>query len=173
MKTLFAVTYPSKDEAKSALSKLSELQKGETITLSDAVIVFRGADGSVKLDQAVNITAVGALSGAVWGSLIGLIFLAPAVGAAVGAATGAASGYFSDYGISDDFMKSMVERVTGESATLFVLATDMTVGKVADAIGSPSAKVLYTSLPDDLEMRFRNRFGEQAAVMTAAAGADT
>ncbi|MGL5114244.1 MAG: DUF1269 domain-containing protein [Beijerinckiaceae bacterium] len=161
MRTLFAVTYRSVAEARDALAKLSELQKGQTITLADAVIVSRKPDGSVKLDQAINTAAIGAMSGAVWGSLIGLIFLAPAIGAAVGAATGAASGYFTDFGISDDFMKGLAEKVEGESATLFVLAADMTVDRVASAIGSPTATLLYTSLAEDVETRFKQRLAQQ------------
>jgi uncharacterized membrane protein len=52
------------------------------------------------LNQAVNLTAAGALSGGFWGSLIGLIFLCPMLGFAIGAATGAASGALTECGKS-------------------------------------------------------------------------
>lgn len=162
MKTLFAVTYPSPDEARAALAKLPELQKGQTLTLMDAVIVTRSSDGAVKLEQSLNTTAIGAVSGAMWGSLIGLIFLSPLVGAALGAAAGAASGYATDYGISDEFMTTMGQKMAGTSTALFVLASDMSVEKVAEAIGSPESDVLYTSMAEDVEQRFKAKFAQRS-----------
>jgi uncharacterized membrane protein len=168
MKTLFAITYPSVTEAQAALEKLRNEQKAETIAMVDAVIVTRGEDGSVKLDQMVNMTAMGAASGAIWGSLIGLIFLAPLAGAAVGATAGAISGYFTDYGISDNFMKELGAKTAGGGATLFVLAAQMTADRIADTLGSPAANVLYTSMPDDLEARFKGHFGKQPSLPASA-----
>ena len=43
----------------------------------------QGANGKIKLHQAINLTAAGAISGGFWGSLIGLIFLNPLLGLAV------------------------------------------------------------------------------------------
>jgi hypothetical protein len=45
----------------------------------------KDAQGRIKLNQLVNTTAVGAVSGTFWGTLIGLIFLMPLAGAAIGA----------------------------------------------------------------------------------------
>lgn len=162
MKTLFAVTYPSADAARAALAKLADLQKGQTLTIADAVVVTRSSDGAVKLEQTLNTTAIGALSGALWGSLIGLIFLSPLLGAALGAAAGAASGYATDYGISDEFMTSMGQKMSGNTTALFVLAADMSAEKVADAIGSAQGDVLYTSMPEDLEQRFKAKFAHRS-----------
>lgn len=162
MKTLFAVTYPSAADARAAMAKLADLQKGQTITVMDAVIVSRSSDGAVKLEQSLNTTAMGAVSGALWGSLIGLIFLSPLLGAALGAAAGAASGYATDYGISDEFMTNMGQKMSGTSTALFVLAADISVEKVAGAIGSAQGDVLYTSMPEDIERRFKDKFAQQA-----------
>ena len=64
------------------------MQKEYLIELGDAVIAVKDAQGRIKLNQLLNTTAVGAVSGAFWGSLIGLIFLMPLAGAALGAASG-------------------------------------------------------------------------------------
>ena len=66
---------------------------------------MKDEQGRVKLNQAVNITALGAASGGFWGALIGLIFLNPLIGLAVGAGAGAVSGALTDVGINDNFMK--------------------------------------------------------------------
>lgn len=165
MKTLFAVTYPTADAAREALAKLPQLQKGQTISVIDAVIVTRSEDGSVKLEQMLNTVAAGAVSGALWGSLIGLIFLSPLLGATLGAAAGAASGYATDYGISDEFMSSMGQKMSGTRTALFVLAADMSVEKVALAIGSTEGDILYTSMPEDVEQRFKARFAQPDPVV--------
>jgi uncharacterized membrane protein len=162
MKTLFAISYTTIDHARAALDRLKALQGGATISLADAVIVTRSADGAVKLDQSVNMTALGATSGALWGSLVGLLFLSPLLGAAVGATAGAVGGYFSDYGIADDFMRGLAQKQSGERVTLFILAADMTPDKVADALSIDGGDVIYTSMPDDVESRFKARFGAPA-----------
>lgn len=158
MKTLFAITYDDGAKARAALADVQTLQKGATISLMDAVIVTRSPDGAVKLDQSVNTTAIGALSGAMWGSLIGLLFLSPLLGAAVGAGAGALSGYATDYGISDEFMKQIGQRQPGHATTLFILASEITPDKVADVLGRHGGEITYTSMPDDVEERFKARF---------------
>jgi uncharacterized membrane protein len=56
------------------------------------VIATKTDSGKIKLNQLMNITAAGAVSGSFWGMLIGLLFLNPLVGAAIGAASGAVGG---------------------------------------------------------------------------------
>jgi uncharacterized membrane protein len=158
MKTLFAISYPNAELAKAAMDKLPTLQKGSALSLVDAVIVTRDADGAIKLGQLVNTTALGAASGALWGSLIGLVFLSPILGAAVGATAGAISGYATDYGVSDEFMREMARERPAGSATLFVLAANMTADKVAEMLKPNGGEVIYTSMPDDIEERFKARF---------------
>ena len=61
------------------------MQKEYLIDMGDFVVVTKDDKGKVKLHQAKNLTALGAVSGGLWGTLIGLIFLNPLLGAAVGA----------------------------------------------------------------------------------------
>jgi uncharacterized membrane protein len=162
MTTLFAITYPTTGLCREALAKLGDLQRGAAIAIIDSAIVSRSKDGSVKLDQTVNITAAGAMSGAFWGSLIGMLFLSPLTGAAIGASAGAASGYTTDYGISDSFMQEMGKKLDADAATLFVMAAEMTADKVAEALAMNSGAVAYTSMPDDLETSFTGKFRRAA-----------
>jgi uncharacterized membrane protein len=164
MTTLIAITYPSPALCREALVKLNELQGGAVIRMIDSAIVSRSKDGSIKLDQTMNITAAGALSGAFWGSLIGMLFLSPLTGAAIGASAGAVGGYTTDYGISDTFMREMGKKLDADAATLFVLAAEMTADKVAHALAINSGQVTYTSMPEDLEKRFTQKFSTTAAI---------
>src|SRR5687768_2443668 len=110
MANLVVIAYDDLGQAREVMDTVGELVKEHSITLEDAVIVERRPGGKLKLHQP-SLAGVGAASGALWGGLIGLIFLMPLFGAAIGAATGAATGAASDYGIDDKFMKELGEKL--------------------------------------------------------------
>ena len=107
MSDLVVIAFPSEAKAEEVRQKVLELQKDYLIELGDAAIAVKQPDGSVKLNQLVNTTAMGAVSGTFWGTLIGLIFLMPLAGAAIGAASGAFGGALTDVGVNDAFMKEV------------------------------------------------------------------
>src|SRR4051794_37097929 len=92
MSSLVAIAYDDVATAEEVRGVLAQASKEQLITLDDAVVVSRDANGKVKLHQAVSMSGAGAAGGALWGGLIGLLFLAPLLGMAVGAAAGAAGG---------------------------------------------------------------------------------
>ena len=98
---LLVIEFPSEEKAEGVREMLLAMQKEYLIELGDAVIAVKDASGRIKLNQLLNTTAAGAVSGTFWGSLIGLIFLMPLAGAAIGAATGAIGGALTDVGIND------------------------------------------------------------------------
>jgi uncharacterized membrane protein len=144
--TLVVVGYDDPFKAEEVRLKLMKMQKDYLIDLGDAVVAVKDASGSVKLHQAVNLTAAGAVSGGFWGTLIGLIFLNPLIGLAVGAATGAASGALSDLGIDDKFMKDLAATLKPGSSALFVLVQKATPDKVLEELAGTGGKVLKSSL---------------------------
>ena len=107
------------------------------------VVVVHEPDGKVKLRQAMSPTAAGAAGGAVWGGLIGLLFLAPVVGMAVGAASGALGGKMADVGINDDFLKTLGEKLTPGSAALIVLTQSNAPDKVLERVAKYGGEVAY------------------------------
>ena len=106
MSDLVAIAYEDLDTAQEVASNLGDAVKSHVVELEDLVIVERQGDGKVKLHQP-SLAGLGAASGALWGGLIGLIFLVPLFGMAVGAAAGAAGGALSDTGVDDKFMKRL------------------------------------------------------------------
>ena len=92
MSTLIVVGYDEEFKAEEVRIQLQKLHREHLLDLEDAVVAFKDEKGRVKLDQAVNLTAKGAVSGGFWGALIGLIFLNPLFGMAIGAAAGAVDG---------------------------------------------------------------------------------
>ena len=85
MSDLLVIAYPTEAQAEAARGKLLGLQKEYLIELGDAVVAVKQPDGQVKLNQLFSPVAAGVASGALWGSLLGLIVLMPLAGAALGA----------------------------------------------------------------------------------------
>lgn len=155
MSDLIAIAYDDEYKAEEVRLTLIKLQKEHLIELEDAAVVVKNTEGKVKLKQAVDLTAAGAVSGGFWGLLIGTLFLSPILGAAVGAAAGAASGALSDIGVDDDFMKSLGETLKPGSSALFVLVRKVTPDKVLDEVAPYGGTVLRTSLSKDEEAQLQ------------------
>ena len=92
MSDLVFIAFPTEQKAEEVRQKVLSLQREYLIELGDAVVVVKDDKGHVKLNQMINLTATGAASGALWGTLIGFIFMAPLLGTALGAASGALGG---------------------------------------------------------------------------------
>jgi uncharacterized membrane protein len=155
MSTLVVVGYDDMFKAEEVRIKLMKMQKDYLIDLGDAVVAVKDQSGKVKLHQAVNMTAAGAVSGGFWGTLIGLIFLNPLIGLAVGATTGAVSGALTDLGIEDKFMKDLASTLKPGSSALFVLVQKATADKVLEELAGTGGKVLKSSLSHDDEAKLQ------------------
>ena len=155
MSTLVVIGYDNQFTAEEVRLKLRKLQREYLLDIEDAVVAVKDEAGKVKLNQAVNLTAAGALSGGFWGSLIGLIFLNPLLGLAVGAASGAVSGALADIGIDDNFMKDLASTLKPGSSALFVLVRKATPDKVLEELAGTGGTVLKTSLSHDDEARLQ------------------
>ncbi len=92
MSDLVVISFDDEHTAFEMRAELVKLQKEYLIEMEDVVVVTKDDKGKVKLHQAVNLTAAGAVGGTFWGMLIGMIFLNPLVGAAGGAGAGEVSG---------------------------------------------------------------------------------
>lgn len=157
------VVFAFKDEAGAEQMReaLVGLQKQHLIQLADAAVVVRKPDGKVKVKQAVSLVGAGALGGAFWGMLIGLLFWMPWLGLAVGAAAGALGGALSDYGVDDKFIKEVGSTIEPGHSALFLLVQEWTEDKVMEELTKFDAQVLQTSLSKEDEAKLRATFGAE------------
>ncbi|MGH8683921.1 MAG: DUF1269 domain-containing protein [Nitrosospira sp.] len=163
MSDLVVIGFENPHKADEVLARLRKLKKEYLIDLEDAVIVVRDEKGEVHLKQTLNLTTLGAssglLSGSLWGAVVGLIFLNPIagflLGGVIGAGTGAISGSLSDYGINDEFIKSLGETIPVNSSALFILARKVQPEKVLAEFSDVKGKILRTSLSPDQEKRLQ------------------
>jgi uncharacterized membrane protein len=149
MSHLVAIAYEDLPTAQQVVANIGRAQAAHEIELEDLVIVERRADDKIKLHQP-SMAGVGAAGGALWGGLIGLIFLMPLFGMAIGAATGAAAGAMSDAGVDDKFMKELGTQLQPGGAAVIALVRRVTMDKVLEQIQIPG-HIIQTSLDNEAE----------------------
>ncbi|WP_283192541.1 DUF1269 domain-containing protein [Rhizobium sp. AN80A] len=170
MSDLIFIGFPTEAKAEEIRQKVLSLQQEYLIELEDAVVVVKNEKAHIKLNQLVNLTTRGAASGALWGTLIGAIFLMPLVGTALGAASGALAGELSDGGINDQFMKKAASVLQPGTAGLFLLVRKMTTDKVLADLRGVGGELLQTSFDETREAALREALSAaQAEVETAPA----
>jgi uncharacterized membrane protein len=162
MADLLVIAFPTEAQAEEARTRILAMQREYLIAVGDAAVALRRPDGGIKLNQILQPTAAGAASGALWGSLIGLLFLNPLAGAALGAATGAVAGRLSDVGINDTFMKEVAQTLESGEAALFLLVRKMTADRVMAGLQGMGGRIMSSSFDETKEDMLR----------TALAGAE-
>ena len=164
MATITSFKFDTADGAEQMLDLVEQLAREQLITLQDATIVtWPQGKKKPKTKQLENLAGAGALSGAFWGMLFGLIFFVPFFGMAIGAAMGALTGKFSDYGIDDDFIKSVGQKVTEGTSALFLMTSGAVMDKVSDAIKAKgwNFEIISTNLSKEQEAQLREDFGAE------------
>jgi uncharacterized membrane protein len=169
MSDLVVIAFPTEAKAEEVRQKVLQLQKEYLIELGDAAIAVKQPDGSVRLNQLINTTAAGAASGALWGTLIGLIFLMPLPGAALGAASGALGGWLTDVGVNDAFMKEVAASLEPGNAALFLLIRKLTTDKVLEDLRGVGGKVMRTSFDHTKEEALRAALAEVSQAVSPPA----
>ena len=167
MSELIVFAFESETGAKEMAEAVKELQKEQLIVIDDAATVIRKQDGKVKVKQANSLVGAGALGGAFWGMLIGLLFLAPWLGLAAGAAIGAVAGKLTDIGIDDDFIEEVGKTIEPGGSALFLLVAEATEDKVLDRLSGFDATIIRTSLSAEDEQKLKDAFGHDAEDQTA------
>ena len=158
MSDLIVFAFDNETGAVEMRDALKRMQKEHLIQLEDAAVVVRKQDGKVKVKQAVSLVGQGALGGAFWGMLIGLLFFMPWLGLAAGALGGALGGKFADIGVDDKFIKQVGSTIEPGHSALFLLVREATTDKILPELEKFNATVLQTSLSAEDESKLREHF---------------
>lgn len=163
MATLTALKFETPHGARQALDLMENLQKQNLIQVLDAAMVtWPEGKKKPKTEQLHSMGGAGALGGAFWGMLFGLLFFIPFLGMAIGAAIGGLMGHFADYGIDDNFVKSVRDQVTPGTSALFLLSQNAVTDRVLDSMRSlPPFTIIATNLSKEQEAKLQAEFGEE------------
>jgi uncharacterized membrane protein len=165
MSDLIVVGFKDEFKADEVMNELRRLQSEYLVDLEDAAVVIRNQEGKVKIKQAQELVAAGAVSGSYWGILLSILFFNP-IFALVGAAAGAVSGALTDIGIDDNFMRDLGSTIEPGTSAIFVLVRKSTPDRVLADLSKFEGKVLRTSLSKEDEAKLQAALskGEPAVV---------
>ena len=152
MSELIAIAYADEAAVDRATANVAEAVEKGLLEVEDLVVVVRDEDGTVDVRQGSTGVGTAAVGGAMWGGLIGLVFLAPLLGMAVGALAGGAvwKSAFGDEGVAESFVDELRESLTPGSAALVLLVRQVTPEKVLPHIRE-HGRIIQTSLSDKVE----------------------
>jgi uncharacterized membrane protein len=161
MSSLVVLAFEDTDGAEEMRERMYDLQRRELITLEDAAVVVRNEKGRAKVKQAHSLVGSGALGGAFWGMLIGLLFFAPWLGLVAGAASGALAGKLGDIGVDDTFIQEVSETVEPGTSALFLLAREANVERIEAEISDFEFTIIETNLSPEDESQLRETFAAE------------
>jgi uncharacterized membrane protein len=166
MSDLVAIAYPDEGAVTRATANLAEAIREGLIEVEDVVVIVRDEDGTVDVRQGSTGVGAAAGGGAMWGGLIGLIFLAPLLGMAVGALAGGAAwkSMFGEAGVAESFVDELRESLTPGSAALVLLVREMAPTSFSRRFASTDASSrlrLATRSKHSSPRRWRRRAPEE------------
>lgn len=152
--TLTAWRFDDPSGAEQALDRVQALVRRGLATVDDgALVTWPTMRSRPKTHELGSLTGPGALCGGFWGMLVGLILVAPLAGREVGAAAGALLGALSGFGIDEDFIAEVRERVTPGTSALFLLSRGAVVDGVAAELADFDMERVRSNLDSDQERR--------------------
>ncbi|MEM5785865.1 MAG: DUF1269 domain-containing protein, partial [Syntrophobacteraceae bacterium] len=120
------ISYFADDEkAERARRHLLAMRQDKTLDLEDTLIVKKTGEGEVELRYVKRATLAGAMMGAFWGALVGILFLNPLfaiTGLIIGFIIGTVSGSLSPMGVDTELARAEAESMMPGYAALCVLA---------------------------------------------------
>lgn len=163
MSSLVVLKFGDMDGAEAMRDRMYDLQKRELIKIEDAAVVVRNEKGRAKVKQAHSLVGAGALGGAFWGMLIGLLFFAPWLGLLAGATTGALSGKLGDIGVDDDFIEEVRDAIEPGNSALFLLAREGNTDRIKEELSDfeHEFEIIDTNLAPEDEERLRETFAAE------------
>ena len=162
MSELIVLGYDDHDTARRAYEQVQTLQRDYIVELNGLALVTVDAEGKNHVETPSKIVGVSAASGALWGTLLGILFLVPVVGMLVGGALGALFGSLDKSGIDNAFRARVQSMLSPGKAAVVVMASKITEDKFASAMQQYGGEVLQTSLSEADERELAAELGGQA-----------
>jgi uncharacterized membrane protein len=161
MSSLVVLAFDDMTGAEEMRERMYDFQKRRLITLEDAAVVVRKENGKTKVKQAHSLVGSGALGGAFWGMLIGLLFFAPWLGLIAGAAGGALAGKLGDIGVDDEFIKKVSDTIQPGESALFLLTRDAQIERIREETSDMEFEIIETNLSPEDESQLREAFAAE------------
>ena len=160
MSDLIVIGYEDSRTARQAYEQVQRLQKDFVVELRGLAIVDVDADGKTHVDTPQRIIGVSAVSGALFGLLLGLLFFVPGM-VLLGGAVGALMGKFNQSGIDAQFRDRVAHLVEPGHSAVVIMAAKVTEDKFAAAMQPFGGTILKTSLSESDEKELAEELAGQ------------
>ena len=112
----------------------------------------------VFVTETTDVSAgLGVVHGAFWGGLVGLLVAAPIAGIAIGAGLAGVTANLIDYGISNEFIDAMRERVQPGKTVLVLLLADIEPGDASEVLARlTDGEILSAALTEEALIELRD-----------------
>jgi len=162
MSEIIVIGYDQQSTATQAYKEVLTLQHDFVVELTGLAIVRVDDEGKSHVETPQKIVGVSAASGALWGMLIGILFLVPFFGFALGGAMGALMGKMGKSGIDEQFRSQVQALLKPGGAAVVIMASKITDDKFANAMKQFGGTLLKTSLSEDDEKELASELSEGA-----------
>jgi uncharacterized membrane protein len=151
---IVVITFDNATDAGEAREALRDLEQSGRLSLDDAAVVVKDAQGNVdvadQLDRGVKLGAVG---GGALGLLLGFMF--PIAGAAVGALGGALVVRLADLGVDKGFVEDVTAALRPGTSALFLMVREGNPDAAVAALEPFRGTLHQTSFGPDVEESLR------------------
>jgi uncharacterized membrane protein len=161
MSDLIVIGYESPQTARQAYEQVQRLQRDFIVDLRGLAIVDVDADGKTHVDTPQRMVGRSAVSGAVFGMLIGLLFFVPGM-VLLGGGIGALIGKFNKSGIDAEFRDRVEHLIEPGHSAVVIMAAKVTDDKFRTAMQPFGGTVLQTSMSDADERELAEELAGQS-----------
>lgn len=149
--TLVGISFEDSFRAQEFMSATSRLASHGSLTVHDAVLVTKTADGHTHVVETIDPQpGRTALSGAVWAGLFGLLLGGPVgwlAGGVIGAGAGAVTAKVVDLGVPDEWVQWFRDAVQPGTTTVVLLLTGIDLDALTtEAERFAGAQLVYANL---------------------------
>jgi uncharacterized membrane protein len=163
MADLIVLSFHSDEQADAAYEEVQRLQADLVVQLAGLALVTVDDDGKthVHTPGPQGKIGQGAASGAVFGTLIGLIFFVPVAGLLLGGLFGALFSGLDKTGLNAEFRDRVKSTVSAGKSAVVLYATKLTQDKFAAALAPYDGEIVQTSLSDEEERELARELSSQ------------
>lgn len=153
MADLIVIAYDTEEQAEAAYEKVQQLNDDLIVQLAGLALVKVDAEGKTKVEYPGGNSSVGlgAAGGALFGTLIGILFLVPIAGLVFGGLFGALFAGLDKSGVDASFRERVKDVVSTGKSAVVLYATKLTEDKFAAALQPYNGTVVQTSLSEEVE----------------------
>ena len=166
MADLIVIAFDSESDAEAAYNTVQQLQDDLVVQLAGLALVKVNSEGKTSVEYPGGVANIGfgAVGGALFGTLIGILFFVPVAGLVVGGLVGALFAGLDKAGMDSEFRGRVQSAVSAGKAAVVIYATKLTADKFAAALAPFHGTIMQTSLSQE---------AEQELAHDLAAGAET